>query len=68
MEESAWPLYECLKECMFIRRDLFPPDSKFIQIFVTGTCKFIQGYASSCSNYASLILLFLLFPVQRVLR
>ena len=44
---------------MFIRRDLFPPDSKFIQIFITGACKFIQIYERSCNNYASLLLLFL---------
>ena len=53
---------------MFIHRDLFLPDSRFIQIFIyTGTCKFMQTYASSCNNYASLLQLFLLFPVQRVL-
>ena len=52
---------------VFIRHDLFPPDSKFIQIFITGTSKFMQIYASSCNSYASL-LLFPLFPIQRVLR
>ena len=48
--------------CMFTRRDLFPPGSIFIQIFVTRTCKFMQIYASSRNSYASLLLLFLLFP------
>ena len=43
---------------MFLRCDLFLPDSKFNQIFITGTCKFMQIYASSCNNYASLLLLF----------
>ena len=56
------------KILMFVRCNLFLLDSKFIKIFVTGTCKFIQIYASSCNNYASLLLLFLLFPVRRVFR
>ena len=30
---------------MFMRRDLFPPDSRFIQILITGTCKFMQVHA-----------------------
>ena len=27
---------------MFIRRDLFSPGSKFVQVIDTGTCKFMQ--------------------------
>ena len=43
-----------LQILMFIHRDLFQPDSKIIQSFITGTCKFIQIYVSSCNNYAGL--------------
>ena len=54
---------------MFIRHDLFRPDSKFIQIFVTrdmqvyaNLCKFMQIYASSCNNYASLSIVISFIP------
>ena len=56
------------KVLKFMPHVLFPPDLKFIQIFVTGTGKFMQFYASSCNNYANLLSLFLLFLVQGVLR
>ena len=45
-----------------------PARFKFIQTFITGTCKFMQIYANSCNNYASLLVLFLSFLAQRVLR
>ena len=49
---------------MFIRSDIFLPDSKFILIIITGACKFIQIYVRSYSIHVSLKLLVLLFPVQ----
>ena len=47
---------------MFIHHDLFPPDSKFIQIFITGTCKYMQIYASLCNNYATLFIIISFIP------
>ena len=35
----------CVYMFIHVCRDLFPPHSKFIQIFVTGTCKFMQVHA-----------------------
>ena len=47
--------YIYLFSIMFIRCDLFPPDSKCTQIFVTGICKFCYRNMQVCIMYIFIV-------------